>query len=159
MKTFTRRMIALSMTAALGLSGAGLAFADNYKDETVYVLTGNAGSVNKIIVSDWLKNKDGDTSLVDASDLLDIQNVKGDEKFTLDGTVLCKIREGTQSGSRIRLKGKGIVSMKNPSVHGDLYVKVQIQVPTSVSPQARQKLREFEEAMKASSPYGNAGAA
>ena len=46
--------------------------------------------------------------------------------------------------------GKGIVSMKNPSVHGDLYVKVQIQVPTSVSPQARQKLREFEEAMKAS---------
>lgn len=88
MKTFTRRMIALSMTAALGLSGAGLAFADNYKDETVYVLTGNAGSVNKIIVSDWLKNKDGDTSLVDASDLLDIQNVKGDEKFTLDGTVL-----------------------------------------------------------------------
>ena len=55
--------------------------------------------------------------------------------------------------------GKGIVSMKNPSVHGDLYVKVQIQVPTSVSPQARQKLREFEEAMKASSPYGNAGAA
>ena len=45
-------MIALSMTAALGLSGAGLAFADNYKDETVYVLTGNAGNVNKIIVSD-----------------------------------------------------------------------------------------------------------
>ena len=88
MKTFTRRMIALSMTAALGVSGAGLAFADNYKDETVYVLTGNAGSVNKIIVSDWLKNKDGDASLVDASDLTDIQNVKGDEKFTLDGTVL-----------------------------------------------------------------------
>lgn len=81
-------MIALSMTAALGLSSAGLAFADNYKDETVYVLTGNAGSVNKIIVSDWLKNKDGDASLVDASDLLDIQNVKGDETYTLDGTVL-----------------------------------------------------------------------
>ena len=88
MKTFTRRMIALSMTAALGLSSAGLAFADNYKDETVYVLTGNAGNVNKIIVSDWLKNKDGDASLVDASDLTDIENVKGDETFTLDGTVL-----------------------------------------------------------------------
>ena len=88
MKTFTRRMIALSMTAALGLSSAGLAFADNYKDETVYVLTGNAGNVNKIIVSDWLKNKDGDASLVDASDLTGIENVKGDETFTLDGTVL-----------------------------------------------------------------------
>ena len=33
---------------------------------------------------------------------------------TLSGNVLCKIREGTQSGSRIRLKGKGIVSMKDP---------------------------------------------
>lgn len=88
MKTFTRRMIALSMTAALGLSSAGLAFADNYKDETVYVLTGNVGNVNKIIVSDWLKNKDGDASLVDASDLTGIENVKGDETFTLDGTVL-----------------------------------------------------------------------
>ena len=48
---------------------------------------------------------------------------------TLSGNVLCKIREGTQSGSRIRLKGKGIVSMKDPSVYGDQYVTVQIRVP------------------------------
>lgn len=88
MKTLTRRMIALSMTAALGISGAGLAFADNYKDETVYVLAGNSGAVNKIIVSDWLKNRDGDASLLDASDLADIENVKGEEGFTLDGQVL-----------------------------------------------------------------------
>ena len=45
---------------------------------------------------------------------------------TLSGNVLCKIREGTQSGSRIRLKGKGIVSMKDPSVYGDEYVTVQV---------------------------------
>ena len=86
-------MIALSMTAALGLSSAGLAFADNYKDETVYVLTGNAGNVNKIIVSDWLKNKDGDASLVDASDLTGIENVKGDETFTLKWSHFPCIRE------------------------------------------------------------------
>lgn len=62
---------------------------------------------------------------------------------TLYGNVSCKIKEGTQSGSRIRLKGKGIVSMQNPSVKGDQYVTVQIQVPRHLSPQAKQKLREF----------------
>ena len=63
---------------------------------------------------------------------------------TLYGNVLCKIREGTQSGSKIRLKGKGIVSMKNPSVHGDQYVTVQIKVPRHLTPQAKEKLREYE---------------
>lgn len=65
---------------------------------------------------------------------------------TLYGEVECKIREGTQSGSKIRLKGKGIVSMKNPSLHGDQYVSVQIQVPKHLNPQAKQKLREYRQA-------------
>lgn len=63
---------------------------------------------------------------------------------TLYGNVICKIREGTQSGSKIRLRGKGIVSMRNPSVHGDQYVTVQIDVPKNLTPAAKQKLREFE---------------
>lgn len=48
---------------------------------------------------------------------------------TISGDVLCKIREGTKNGTKIRLRGKGIVSMKNPSVHGDQYVTVQVQMP------------------------------
>lgn len=63
---------------------------------------------------------------------------------TLYGTVLCKIREGTQSGTKIRLKGKGIVSMQSPAVHGDQYAVVEIQVPTNLNAQERQKLKEFE---------------
>lgn len=63
---------------------------------------------------------------------------------TLYGNVLCKIREGTQSGTKIRLRGKGIVSMKDPSVHGDHYVTVQIEVPRYLSPAAKQKLKEYE---------------
>ncbi len=63
---------------------------------------------------------------------------------TLYGNVICKIREGTQSGSKIRLRGKGIVSMKDPSVHGDQYVTVEVEVPQHLSPAAKQKLREFE---------------
>lgn len=64
---------------------------------------------------------------------------------TINGNVLCKIKEGTQSGSKIRLKGKGIVSMKDSSVYGDQYVTVQIQVPTGLSREAKQKLKEFEQ--------------
>lgn len=63
---------------------------------------------------------------------------------TLYGKVICKIQKGTRSGMKIRLKGKGIVSMKDPSVHGDQYVTVQIDVPRNLSPEAEQKLREFE---------------
>ena len=65
---------------------------------------------------------------------------------TLYGDVMCKIKEGTQSGSKIRLRGKGIVSMKDANVHGDQYVTVQIQVPRHLNPEARQKLMEYKKA-------------
>ena len=56
---------------------------------------------------------------------------------TLYGNVICKIKEGTQSGSKIRLRGKGMPLMKNPSQKGDQYAVVQIQVPRNVSQQAK----------------------
>lgn len=67
---------------------------------------------------------------------------------TLYGNVLCKIREGTQCGSKIRLKGKGIVSMKDPSAHGDQYVTVQIEVPRYLDHEAAAKLKEYEAARR-----------
>lgn len=63
---------------------------------------------------------------------------------TLHGNVLCKINPGTQSGTKIRLRGKGIVSMRDKNQHGDQYVTVQIEVPRNLSEDAKQKLREFE---------------
>lgn len=63
---------------------------------------------------------------------------------TLSGRVMCKISPNTQSGTKIRLRGKGMVSMKNPQVHGDEYVIIQIDVPQNLSPEARKKLKEFE---------------
>ena len=65
---------------------------------------------------------------------------------TLYGNVVCKIAQGTQSGTKIRLKGKGVVSMNNPKVHGDQYVTVQIQVPQNLNETAKRKLQEFEKA-------------
>ena len=65
---------------------------------------------------------------------------------TLYGDVMCKIKEGTQSGSKIRLRGKGIVSMKNASVYGDQYVTVEIQVPKYLNQEAKEKLKEYQRA-------------
>lgn len=64
---------------------------------------------------------------------------------TIYGAVICKIKEGTQSGSQIRLKGKGICAVGNANVRGDQYVTVEVQVPRYLTPQAKQKLKEFEQ--------------
>ena len=63
---------------------------------------------------------------------------------TLKGQVCCRIQPGTQSGTKIRLKGKGIVSMNDPARYGDQYAVVGIRVPKYVSKEAGEKLREFE---------------
>lgn len=55
------------------------------KNETVYVIAGKDGSVKKIIVSDWIKNALSSGKLTDKTNLTDIENVKGDEKYTLNG--------------------------------------------------------------------------
>lgn len=52
------------------------------KEETVYVISDANGKVQKKIVSDWLKNKNSEDTISDKSDLKDIENVKGDEKYT-----------------------------------------------------------------------------
>ena len=108
MSKITKKILAICLCAALCLGGAGMAFAQASskkaddqpvsaaqqaaelqqkisKDETVYVLTGADGSVKKIIVSDWLKNELGSASVADKSDLSDIENVKGDESYTING--------------------------------------------------------------------------
>lgn len=66
---------------------------------------------------------------------------------TLYGNVRCKIKEGTQPGTKIRLSGKGIPKMNHPSAKGDQYVTVEIQVPRHLNPNARQKLREYQQAV------------
>ncbi len=58
------------------------------KEETVYVVANADGSAKNVIVSEWLKNKDGEATLKDASDLKDIENVKGEEAFTQNGDQL-----------------------------------------------------------------------
>lgn len=59
-----------------------------YKDESVYVMAGADGSYKEITVTDWLKNAGDQKELKDYSELKDIQNVKGNEKFIRSGSDL-----------------------------------------------------------------------
>lgn len=57
---------------------------DVQKEETVYVVSDPQGTAKDVIVSDWLKNPKNEKTLKDASDLTDIENVKGNETYTAD---------------------------------------------------------------------------
>ena len=61
---------------------------DTTKDETVYVISDAKGQPGKVIVEEWLKNRDGAAVIEDVSDLNGITNIKGDETFTQDGEKL-----------------------------------------------------------------------
>ena len=85
MNKLLKKVIALGLSAALCLTGAGFAFADdgvkNEKDETDYVLAGADGAVRQVIVSDWLKNPDKLDELTDATRLQNLTVVEGNASF------------------------------------------------------------------------------
>lgn len=64
---------------------------------------------------------------------------------TIDGDVLYTVKPGTQTDTRIRLKGKGVPSLRNKNVRGDQYVTLVVQVPTSLSAEAKEALRRYDE--------------
>ncbi len=65
---------------------------------------------------------------------------------TGSGKIMVKIPAGTQSGSRIRIRGKGMPSVQNPSARGDLYVVVEVLVPQKLSQEAVDCLKNFQAA-------------
>lgn len=65
---------------------------------------------------------------------------------TVDGDVEYEVKPGTQTDTRIRLKNKGVPSLRNKSIRGDHYVTLVVQVPTKLSEEAKEALRAFDEA-------------
>ncbi|MBQ7506687.1 MAG: molecular chaperone DnaJ [Lachnospiraceae bacterium] len=63
---------------------------------------------------------------------------------TIDGEVEYDVKPGTQTDTRIRLKGKGIPSLRNRNSRGDHYVTLVVQVPTGLNSQAKELLRQFD---------------
>lgn len=64
---------------------------------------------------------------------------------TVDGKVIYDVKAGTQTDTRIRLRGKGVPSWRNKDVRGDHYVTLVVQVPDKLKPEAKELLRQFDE--------------
>ena len=72
----------------------------------------------------------------------------GDVRITtIDGDVLFNIKAGTQTDTRIRLRGKGVPSLANRSTRGDHYVTLVVQVPEKLNAEQKEALRAFDNAM------------
>ena len=66
---------------------------------------------------------------------------------TVDGEVEYTVKPGTQTDTRIRLRGKGVPSLRNKSIRGDQYVTLVVQVPTKMNGEQKELLKKFDEAM------------
>jgi len=72
----------------------------------------------------------------------------GDVKITtIDGEVLFTIKPGTQTDTKIRLKGKGVPSLRNKNVRGDHYVTLVVDVPDKLTKEQKEALLEFDRLM------------
>lgn len=65
---------------------------------------------------------------------------------TVDGKVIYDVKPGTQTDTKVRLKGKGVPSVRNRDVRGDHYVTLVVQVPDKLSREARELLEQFDAA-------------
>ena len=63
---------------------------------------------------------------------------------TVDGKVIYDVKPGTQTDTRVRLKGKGVPSLRNKDVRGDHYVTLVVQVPDKLSHEAKELLKKFD---------------
>lgn len=63
---------------------------------------------------------------------------------TVDGEVEYDVKPGTQTDTRIRLRGKGMPSLRNKSTRGDHYVTLVVEVPTTLSHGAKEALKEYD---------------
>ena len=63
---------------------------------------------------------------------------------TVDGKVIYEVKPGTQTDTKVRLKGKGVPSLRNKEVRGDHYVTLVVQTPEKLSGEAKELLKQFD---------------
>ena len=73
---------------------------------------------------------------------------------TIDGKAQYTIEEGTQTGTRFRLRGKGIPYLRNSNQRGDQYVTVNVEVPKKLNDKQKELLRQFASAMGEDDVHG-----
>ncbi len=63
---------------------------------------------------------------------------------TVDGKVIYEVKPGTQTDTKVRLKGKGVPTLRNKDVRGDHYVTLVVQTPDKLSHEAKELLKQFD---------------
>lgn len=66
---------------------------------------------------------------------------------TVDGEVIYTVKPGTQTNTRVRLRNKGVPSLRNKQIRGDHYVTLVVEVPTKMNSEQKELLEEFDKAM------------
>jgi molecular chaperone DnaJ len=66
---------------------------------------------------------------------------------TVDGDVLYNVKSGTQTDTKVRLREKGVPTLRNKNVRGDHYVTLVVQVPTSLNSEQKELLKKFDDSM------------
>ena len=66
---------------------------------------------------------------------------------TVDGEVIYTVKPGTQTNTRVRLRNKGVPSLRNKQVRGDHYVTLVVEVPTKMNSEQKELLKAFDKAM------------
>ena len=102
----------------------------------------------KVVVRDdpRFERKDDDLHAMISVDMFTALLGGTAEVHTLGGTVMLTIKPGTQNGRIFRLRGKGMPKLKEKGEHGDLYAKVDVQLPTDLTPRQRELLEEMRKA-------------
>jgi molecular chaperone DnaJ len=66
---------------------------------------------------------------------------------TVDGEVIYTVKPGTQTNTRVRLRNKGVPSLRNKQIRGDHYVTLVVEVPTKMNSEQKELLEAFDKAM------------
>ena len=66
---------------------------------------------------------------------------------TVDGDVEYEVKPGTQTDTKVRLRGKGVPTLRNKNIRGDHYVTLVITVPEKLNDEQKEALRRFDDAM------------
>lgn len=73
---------------------------------------------------------------------------------TVDGDVIYNVKPGTQTDTKVRLREKGVPSLRNKAIRGDHYVTLVVQVPTNLTSEQKELLRKFDDAMTGKADRG-----
>lgn len=71
---------------------------------------------------------------------------------TVDGDVLYEVKPGTQTDTKVRLRGKGVPTLRNKAVRGDHYVTLVVQVPTKLTSDQKELLKKFDDSLNGKKP-------